>query len=131
MKVLFLDSVHEVLEQRLVRLGCECIHDYKTAKRDIDCSGIHGIVIRSRFTLDREFLTKCIDLKFIARSGSGLENIDLVASADLGIKVFNSPEGKTIMQDYVSKHTINQIGEFADMEKLEELYMQFKNRTLH
>lgn len=44
---------------------------------------------------------------------------------------FNSPEGKTIMQDYVSEHTINQIGEFVDMEKLEELYLQFRNRTLH
>lgn len=106
MKVLFLDSVHEVLEQRLVRHGCECIHDYKTAKSDIDCSGIHGIVIRSRFTLDREFLTKCIDLKFIARSGSGLENIDLVASADLGIKVFNSPEGN---RTAVGEHAIGML----------------------
>ena len=106
MKVLFLDSVHEVLEQRLVRLGCECIHDYKTAKNDIDCSGIHGIVIRSRFTLDREFLTKCIDLKFIARSGSGLENIDLVASANLGIKVFNSPEGN---RTAVGEHAIGML----------------------
>lgn len=44
---------------------------------------------------------------------------------------FNSPEGKTIMRDYVSNHTIEQIGDFVDMEKLEELYLQFKNRTLH
>lgn len=44
---------------------------------------------------------------------------------------FNSPEGKAIMREYVLEHTINQIGEFADMEKLEELYLQFKNRTLH
>lgn len=44
---------------------------------------------------------------------------------------FNSPEGKAIMREYVLEHTINQIGEFADMEKLEELYTQFKKRTLH
>lgn len=106
MKVLFLDSVHEVLEQRLVRLGCECIHDYKTSKNEIDCTGIHGIVIRSRFTLDREFLTKCKVLKFIARSGSGLENIDLLASAELGIKVFNSPEGN---RTAVGEHAIGML----------------------
>jgi D-3-phosphoglycerate dehydrogenase / 2-oxoglutarate reductase len=106
MKVLFLDSVHEVLEQRLVRLGCECIHDYKTSKNEIDCTGIHGIVIRSRFTLDREFLTKCKDLKFIARSGSGLENIDLLACAELGIKVFNSPEGN---RTAVGEHAIGML----------------------
>ncbi|MCR4285777.1 MAG: hypothetical protein NUW00_02685 [Candidatus Kaiserbacteria bacterium] len=44
---------------------------------------------------------------------------------------FNSPDGKAIMRDYVSNHTIEQIGHFADMEKLEELYLQYRNRTLH
>jgi len=44
---------------------------------------------------------------------------------------FNSPEGKTIMREYVSKHSLNEISQFVDMEKLEELYFQFKNRTLH
>ena len=106
MKVLFLDSVHEVLEQRLVRLGCECTHDYQTAKESIDMSGVQGIVIRSRFTLDKEFLSKCSDLKFIARSGSGLENIDLKACEDLGIKVFNSPEGN---RTAVGEHAIGML----------------------
>lgn len=93
MKVLFLDSVHDILEQRLVAKGCTCLHDYTSSKENMDMSGVQGIVIRSRFTLDRPFLKQCTDLKFIARSGSGLENIDLKACADLGIHVFNSPEG--------------------------------------
>lgn len=63
-----------------------------------------------------------------SRNALAQENL---ASGDEFRTWFNSPEGKTIMRDYVSKHTINQIGEFADMEKLEELYLQFRNRTLH
>lgn len=93
MKVLFLDSVHDILEQRLIALGCECLHDYSSPKESVKMEGINGLVIRSRFTLDRSFLEKNSSLKFIARSGSGLENIDLNACADLGIHVFNSPEG--------------------------------------
>ena len=106
MKVLFLDSVHEVLEQRLVQLGCMCSHDYKTPKDAIDMTGVQGIVIRSRFTLDKDFLSKCTDLKFVARSGSGLENIDLKACEDLGIIVFNSPEGN---RTAVGEHAIGML----------------------
>lgn len=106
MNVLFLDSVHEVLEQRLVQLGCVCQHDYKTPKNEISLNGIHGIVIRSRFTLDKAFLETCADLKFIARSGSGLENIDLKACEELNIKVFNSPEGN---RTAVGEHAIGML----------------------
>jgi D-3-phosphoglycerate dehydrogenase len=69
-------------------------------------NGIHGIVIRSRFTLDKAFLETCTDLKFIARSGSGLENIDLKACEELNIKVFNSPEGN---RTAVGEHAIGML----------------------
>ena len=36
-----------------------------------------GIVIRSRFAMNAEFLSKTAKLKFIARSGAGMENIDI------------------------------------------------------
>ena len=49
-----------------------------------------GIVIRSRIVLERNILSRAGNLKFIARSGSGLENIDVQAAKDLGINCFNS-----------------------------------------
>jgi D-3-phosphoglycerate dehydrogenase len=36
----------------------------------------HGIVIRSRFKIDKTFLDKASNLQFIARVGAGLESID-------------------------------------------------------
>ena len=54
---------------------------------------VTGVVVRSRFMLDEELLNAMPALRFIARSGSGLENIDVEAATRLGIAVLNSPEG--------------------------------------
>jgi D-3-phosphoglycerate dehydrogenase / 2-oxoglutarate reductase len=107
-KVLFLDSVHPILEERLTGLGYTCEHDYKSAKEEIEnkISNYFGVVIRSRFTMDQTFLDKAINLKFIARSGAGLENIDVTYAQQKGIKVFNSPEGN---MDAVGEHCVGML----------------------
>lgn len=60
---------------------------------------------------------------------------DLCASIeDMGEdfrKWFNSTEGKYIMADYVRKHSENEIVHFADMELLERLFEEYRDRTLH
>jgi len=95
MRVLFIDSVHAHLEQRLTAAGWICEHDY-TSPYDRICEvlpSFDGMVIRSRIPVDRNLLEAASQLKFVARSGAGLENIDLDAAAELGIEVFSSPEG--------------------------------------
>ncbi|MBI2279850.1 MAG: hydroxyacid dehydrogenase [Bacteroidetes bacterium] len=107
-KVLFIDSVHPVLEERLTKLGVVCEHDYQSPKAVIEAKISHyqGVVIRSRFTLDNTFLDAATSLKFIARSGAGLENIDVVYAEKKGIKVINSPEGN---RDAVGEHAIGML----------------------
>jgi len=94
-KVLFIDSVHPVLEERLTAIGYICEHELTATKPTIELiiENYFGLVIRSRFPIDRQFLDQAANLKFIARSGAGLENIDVVYAEKKGIKVFNSPEG--------------------------------------
>ena len=95
MRVLFLDSVHEILAQRLLGLGWTCDHDY-TSTYDVIRERIadyDGIVIRSRIPMDAALIKAATQLKFIARSGAGLENIDLEAAAAHGVEVVSSPEG--------------------------------------
>ncbi|MDF1674011.1 MAG: hydroxyacid dehydrogenase, partial [Vicingaceae bacterium] len=94
-KVLFVDVVHPILEDRLTALGFVCETDYKSDKETIEkkISKYFGLVIRSRFPIDQQFLNKATNLKFIARSGAGLENINVVFAEENGTKVFNSPEG--------------------------------------
>lgn len=96
MKVLFIDTVHPVLEERLTASGkFECIDasSWDFDKCCIEVKEAFGIVIRSRFTMDENFLKHAEKLQFIARSGAGMENIDEVYCQSRDIQLFNSPEG--------------------------------------
>jgi D-3-phosphoglycerate dehydrogenase len=79
MKVLFLDTNHPYLLEGLMNLNFECDEDYISSRSEVERK-IHlydGLIIRSRFTIDREFIKKASKLKFIGRVGAGLENIDV------------------------------------------------------
>ncbi len=107
-KILFVDTVHPVLEERLIGLGYVCEHDLISSKEKIE-EIIHqyfGLVIRSRFPIDEVFLNRAINLKFIARSGAGLENINVAYAEKKEITVFNSPEGN---MDAVGEHAIGML----------------------
>lgn len=107
-KILFLDTVHPILEERLVQMGFVCEHDYTSSKEEIEqkINSYFGVVIRSRFTIDKHFLDKATHLKFIARSGAGLENIAVAYAEKNNVKVFNSPEGN---KDAVGEHAIGML----------------------
>ena len=108
MRVLFIDTVHPILEERLTEKGFNCVDGTKWNRSDIlsKISSYQGVVIRSKFTIDEAFLDAATDLKFIARSGSGLENIDLVKAEERGVRVFNSPEGN---QDAVGEQAVGML----------------------
>lgn len=103
-----MDSVHEILWERLEKKGFQCLRaidlDEQSVKELI--KDAFGIVIRSRFQLNEDFLKKCNQLQFIARSGSGLENIDSNYCDRNGIAVFNSPEGN---RNAVAEHALGML----------------------
>ena len=105
MKVLFLDTVHPILARRLTEAGMDCID----ATDAHPLEGIHqhpdagGIVLRSRIRVDADLLDRLPELRFICRSGAGLENIDVGLAEMRGIRVFNSPEGN---RDAVGEHEL-------------------------
>jgi phosphoglycerate dehydrogenase-like enzyme len=105
MKVLHLDRNHPLLLRGLEKLGCINEEDY-TSPPDQIAAKIHlydGIVIRSRFPLNTAFLKKAPRLKFIARVGAGLENIDVSYATQKGIQLINAPEGN---RDAVGEHAL-------------------------
>ena len=108
MKVLFVDRVHSVLEDRLDNLGFTCEQDYTSSRSEIlaEISKYQGLVIRSRTTIDSEFLEAATSLKFIARSGAGLENIDCEKAKGLGIHLFSAPEGN---RQAVGEHALGML----------------------
>jgi D-3-phosphoglycerate dehydrogenase len=108
MKIIFLDSVHPILEERIKAHGNTCILADDLPKdeclkliQDAD-----GIVIRSRFTMNSEFLQFAQNLKFIARSGAGMENIDTAYCEKRKITLFNAPEGN---RNAVGEHALGML----------------------
>lgn len=107
-KVYFIDSVHEVLAERLTKFGFTCVDATKVPLEEILAfvKDAFGLVIRSKFTINQEKITQIPDLQFVARSGSGLENIDVPFCEKEGIQLFNSPEGN---RNAVAEHALGML----------------------
>ncbi len=105
MKILLLDKNHPLITEQLSEKGFVLEEDFSSSYEQV-LEKIHlyeGIIIRSRIPLDAHFLEKAKNLKFIARVGAGMENIDTAKAQELGVKLINSPEGN---KDAVAEHVI-------------------------
>lgn len=108
-KVIFLDTVHAVLADRLTETGdfiCVDAHTWTRETCEAQLFDATGIVIRSRFPMDASLLDFAPQLKFIARSGAGMENIDETYCAERGITLFNAPEGN---RNAVGEHALGML----------------------
>lgn len=133
MKILALDSNHELLNKGLRDAGFLVEEDYHSPKEEIlqKIQDFDGIIIRSRIPMDRSFLGKASKLKFIGRVGAGLENIDEEYAAERGIVLFNAPEGN---RDSVAEHAIGMLLmlmhrlRIADREVRNGIWLREENR---
>ena len=105
MKILLLDSNHPLITEQLLAKGFVLEEDFTSSYDEVlqKINQYDGIIIRSRIPLDKNFLENAQNLKFIARVGAGMENIDLEAAKNLGISLINSPEGN---RDAVAEHVV-------------------------
>lgn len=108
MKILHIDSNHDLMLQQLNALGYTNHEAYKTSKEDIlkTISDYDGIIIRSRFSIDKAILDLATNLKFIGRVGAGLENIDCDYATSKGIKLISAPEGN---RNAVGEHSLGML----------------------
>ena len=105
MKILLLDSNHPLITEQLLAKGFVLEEDFTSSYDEVlqKINQYDGIIIRSRIPLDKNFLENAQNLKFIARVGAGMENIDLETAKNLGISLINSPEGN---RDAVAEHVL-------------------------
>ena len=105
MKILLLDSNHPLITEQLLAKGFLLEEDFTSSYDEVlqKINQYDGIIIRSRIPLDKNFLENAQNLKFIARVGAGMENIDLEVAKNLGISLINSPEGN---RDAVAEHVV-------------------------
>ena len=108
MKILHIDSNHTLLINQLNNLCFTNHEDYTASKSEIEAkiNGYDGIIIRSRFGIDKQFLDAAKILKFIGRVGAGLENIDCDYAEEKGVTLFNAPEGN---RNAVGEHALGML----------------------
>jgi D-3-phosphoglycerate dehydrogenase len=93
--VLITDDCHAVLKAGLEQMGwrCDFLPDITPAETRAIIERYEGLVINSKILVNREFLDAAVQLRFVARLGSGMEIVDRAYAAERGVKVWSSPEG--------------------------------------
>jgi len=133
MKILFIDTAHDILFSILEKAGHKCVKGFNMSRLEIleIITQFQGVILRSRIQADKEFFDKATSLKFIGRVGAGMESIDVKYATGKGIACLNSPEGNA---DAVGEHAMamllslfNNISR-ADQEVKSGKWIREKNR---
>jgi D-3-phosphoglycerate dehydrogenase len=104
-KILIIDDLHPVFKEQAATLGFE-VDDKPLITRAETLAVIKdyvGIAVRTKFKIDKELFDVAPNLKFVARAGAGLDNIDILAAKERNIQLINAPEGN---RDAVAEHAI-------------------------
>jgi len=120
MKILFIDTVHPFLKQELEKQDYICDTAYDKSKTKIQkiIHNYQGVIIRSRFIIDKEFIDYASELKFIARAGSGLENINVTYAESKNINCYNAAEGN---RKAVAEHALGMLlSLFNNLNKVDQ-----------
>ena len=107
-KILHIDSNHPIMLQQLTDLGFTNELDFTSSKEEVEqkIQNYQGIIIRSRFKIDKQLLDKATNLEFIARVGAGLESIDCDCATSKNISLIAAPEGNC---NAVGEHTLGML----------------------
>jgi D-3-phosphoglycerate dehydrogenase len=107
-RILHIDGNHPLLKSQLEAAGFSNEDDFTSTKLEVEAkiSNYEGIVIRSRFKIDKQFIDQAVNLRFIARVGAGLESIDCEYATIKGIALISAPEGN---RNAVAEHALGMI----------------------
>jgi len=108
LKILLVDSLHPVFKLMTEEKGFVCVDgtEWTTGEIKDRINEFSGITLRSRMKIDKEIISDAKSLKFIARAGAGMENIDVNFAQANNITCLNSPEGN---RDAVGEHALGML----------------------
>ncbi len=108
MKILVIDQMHASLLPLLAEKGLEADYQPNIRKEEVPAviAAYEGLIVRSKISITEGLLAKASKLKFIARAGAGMDQIDVEAARQRGITLLNAPEGN---RDAVAEHAIGML----------------------
>lgn len=106
--ILIVDDIHPIFMEKVEALGYHC--DYRPLIKPDEALQIlgdyEGLVMRSKFKLNRQYIDAGKNLRFVCRAGAGMDNIDEAYTAEKGITLINAPEGN---MDAVGEHAVGML----------------------
>jgi len=108
MKCLIIDDMHPSILPLLSSIGFEGSYRPDISKEELleVVDQFEGIFVRSKLYFSKEVIEKAVKLKFIARAGAGMDNLDVAELEKRGIIVINAPEGN---RDAVAEQTLGML----------------------
>ncbi|MEZ5014820.1 MAG: NAD(P)-dependent oxidoreductase [Chitinophagales bacterium] len=127
-KVIITDYLHPVMFDGLIDMGFEVdlVPDITNEALSEIIDRYTGLVISTKIKVTQVLMDKAEKLRFIARAGSGMENIDSLYAHAKGIHVVSSPDGNA---NAVAEHTIGML--LAMLNKLHIADREMRNGIWH
>lgn len=103
--ILIVDDIHPIFIEQAEAMGYACNYQpqIKPEAAYSMLSDYAGLVIRSKFLVDKKVLDLATSLRFVCRAGAGMDNIDEGYALSKNIVLINAPEGN---MDAVGEHAI-------------------------
>ena len=104
-RILIVDDIHPIFIEQAEAMGYQC--DYQPLIKPAEAlqiiSNYAGLVIRSKFNVDKTVIDAATNLRFVCRAGAGMDNIDEAYAAEKKLTLINASEGN---MDAVGEHAV-------------------------
>lgn len=100
--------MHESIVPLLTHIGYEVAYEPAITVAEIHerISNYEGLIVRSKISIDKALIEKGTRLKFIARAGAGIDQVDETYLKERKITLLNAPEGNRVA---VGEHTLGML----------------------
>ncbi|HAA20825.1 MAG TPA: phosphoglycerate dehydrogenase [Cytophagales bacterium] len=134
-KVVIVNFMHESIITLLEEAGFEALYVPTISPREIPplLETATGLIIRSKVFVDEQLLGNAKALRFVARAGAGVDNVDVDYLDSRGIPLLNAPEGN---RDALAEHTMGMLLmlfnrlRWADQEVRDGIWERERNRGI-